>query len=93
MAKRIMYVDKTMGHLEHITHLGTETSRYTKRGLIRRMDEGKQYYTYEDGERAYLEVVRPKARDPYVRTQPDSMTEDNLLSLPKCPSGLKQKKD
>jgi len=94
MAKQILYVDKGGDHVEHITYLGTATSRYTKRGIIRRIeDDGKQYYTEADGERAYLKVAKTAGGAKYVHTKPDSTKKDNLLSLPKCPPGLKNKKD
>jgi hypothetical protein len=94
MSKRIRYVDKNKDHLEHITHLGTAHSRYTKRGIVRRIEkDGKTYYTEEGGKRADLEVVIPAKGEKYVRTQRDSVTIDNLLSLPSCPSTLKEKKD
>jgi hypothetical protein len=94
MAKQILYVDKSRDHIEHITHLGTATSRYTKRGLVRRMEEkGKEYFTEGGGKRAYLVVAKSASGEKYVHTQPDSSKRDNLLSLPKCPASLKEKTD
>ena len=93
MAKQIRYVDKTKDHLEHITHLGTARGRYTKRGLVRRIEEGKKFFTKGGGKRAAIEVATSAKGEKYVRTQRDSTTKDNLLSLPKCPLGLKVKKD
>jgi len=94
VAKQILYVDKTKDHVEHITHLGTATSRYTKRGVIRRMEEkGKKFFTEGGGKRAYLVVARSASGEKYVHTQPDSTKKDNLLSLPKCPPGLKEKSE
>jgi Protein of unknown function (DUF3892) len=94
MAKQIHYVDKGGDRVEHITHLGTATSRYTRRGIVRRMEQkGKKFYTEAAGKRAYLTVAKTADGDKYVRTQSDSTKKDNLLALPKCPPGLKAKKD
>jgi len=90
MAKRIRYADKTKNHHEAITHLGTDEKRYTKRGVVRRIEkDGKNFYTEEGGKKAYLEVISPAQGEKYVRTKADGQWTDNLLALPACPSGLK----
>jgi hypothetical protein len=52
--------------------------------VIQEIDNGTEsYYTNADGQRADVVVMRDKPT-PYLRTDPDSTTENNLLKLPTC---------
>jgi hypothetical protein len=57
--------------------------------MIRRLGRGELFYVSAGVHTAFLEVIRNHYRGPYVRTSPDGKLDDNLLSLPPCPPGLK----
>jgi len=42
------------------------------------------FWTKGGGERANVKIIDHRVRD-YLRTDPDTTTKDNLLSLPRCP--------
>jgi len=53
--------------------------------VIREIDNGTEsYYTNANGQRADVVVMRDRDA-PYLRTDPDATTANNLLSLPNCP--------
>lgn len=53
--------------------------------VIREIDNGiESYFTNAAGQRADVVVMRDKPT-PYLRTNPDQTTANNLLSLPQCP--------
>jgi hypothetical protein len=53
--------------------------------VIREIDNGEEdYFTNAAGQRADVMVMRDKDT-PYLRTDPDTTTANNLLSLPTCP--------
>ncbi len=78
----------TGGHHRHITKLCLEGGRQVaKANAISNIEYGVEtYYTYADGQRANVEVVQRCARcyAKYLRTDRDTTTKDNLLSLPNC---------
>jgi hypothetical protein len=87
---RIQYVDKTKHGHEHITYLGSDTQRWSRREVVRQIEkDGALFYTFEGGKMAWLEVVSPAYGDKYVRTRADGVLTDNLLHLPPCPAGLR----
>jgi Protein of unknown function (DUF3892) len=92
MGTRITSVDKppyAYGH-QHITHLGSDTERFTRAEVIRRIKKDPYaFYVYEGKDLAFLEVVNDKTHGEYVRTVPDGKLDDNLLSLPSCPPFLR----
>ncbi len=74
--------------VEHITHLGGSTWRWTRERVIASIDERTNTFFVKDprnGLRAEVRVVRPSGRSAYVRTSPDGDLKDNLLSLNQCP--------
>jgi hypothetical protein len=78
----------TGGNHRHITKLCLEDGRQVpKATAISNIDSGiESYYTFADGQRANVEVVQRCARcyAKYLRTDADTTTKDNLLSLPDC---------
>lgn len=53
--------------------------------VIREIDNGTEsYYTNAASQRADVVVMRDRDT-PYLRTDPDQTTANNLLSLPGCP--------
>lgn len=74
---------------KHITHIGYYDDR-TKviipvKTAIKRIDANpSEFYVQVGKEKAFVIVVRIEDRDPYIKTIPDSMKKDNLLSLEQC---------
>jgi hypothetical protein len=90
----IRYVDKSApgyGH-EHITHLGSDTERFTRAEVIRRLEKREPdiFYVSVGKDVALIQVVDDRLRGKYVRTVADGKPTDNLLYLPACPSRLRQ---
>ncbi len=88
----IKYVDKTAHNHEHITHLGSDSERYTRAEVIRRLERTTDpdiFYVSDGKDVALIEVVNDRVRGKYVRTRPDGKFRDNLLSLPACASRLR----
>jgi hypothetical protein len=86
---RIQFVDKLAPDHRHITHLGSDTYRFTRAEVVRRISGGLNgFYVFDGTNVAYLEVVNDPYTGPYVRTRPDQTVRDNLLSLPPCPYWL-----
>lgn len=74
--------------VEHITHLGGASWRWTREQVIASIDSRTNTFFVRDprsGLRANVRVVRPAGRPAYVRTSPDGDPYDNLLSLNQCP--------
>lgn len=76
---------------EHITHIGYDESIYRPRVIItvsdaiKRIDANpKEFYVSTPQGTAYVEVVRPIGRNPYIKSIPDRTQKDNLLSLNQC---------
>lgn len=76
------------GHHRHITALCLEDGRRVpKPTAISNIESGlESYYTIADGQRANVEVIQRCGRcsAKYLRTDRDTTTRDNLLSLPDC---------
>jgi hypothetical protein len=78
---------------EHITHVGNPDTasggwKWPREDVIASIDAGTNTFYVIDpnnGRRADVKVVRPAARDPYLRTYADGDWNDNLLSLKQCP--------
>ena len=72
----------------HIAALCLEDERrLTKHAAIARLKVGlEDYYTYEGGMRAELEVVErcPQCASEYLRTSRHTVTRNDLLALPDC---------
>jgi hypothetical protein len=51
--------------------------------VIAEINAGAEYFTNAAGQRADVIVMRDK-QTPYLRTDPDTTTANNLLSLPGC---------
>ena len=76
---------------EHITHLGNPAAgwKWTREQVITSIDAQTNTFYVEDsatGKRSEVAVVRETGRSPYLRTHADGYWNDNLLSLPNCPS-------
>lgn len=78
----------TGGRHRHITTLCLEDRRRVpKATAISNIELGlESYYTFADGQRANVEVVQRCSHcyAKYLRTDRDTTTKDNLLSLPDC---------
>jgi len=73
---------------EHITHVGNGSQwRDTVSNVVRYIDARVHTFYVQDavGRRAYVGVVRPVGRAPYLRTYANGQPTDNLLSLTACP--------
>jgi len=73
---------------EHITHIGGVGWKWGREDVIRSIDAGTNtFYVLEPttGKKAYVGVVRPNGRAPYIQTYADGVWTNNLLSLPQCP--------
>ncbi|HTA64665.1 MAG TPA: DUF3892 domain-containing protein, partial [Xanthomonadaceae bacterium] len=58
----------------------------------RRIESGQEaFYTVDaqNGKKAYVGVVRPEGRHPYLRTYADGDWNDNLLAQPECPKACR----
>jgi hypothetical protein len=79
------------GQHEHITHLGNPNAKppwkWTREKVIESIDAKTNTFFVVDpktGKRSDVGIVRPKGKDPYLRTHADGDWNDNLLALPKC---------
>lgn len=74
---------------EQITHLGGSGWRKVLSDIVFEIGSGvTEYFTVSNGEKAIVEVVRPKNLSPYLRTNKDNILKNNLLSLPRCPNHI-----
>lgn len=87
----IVKSDPTGGH-EHITQVGNPFGSppwmWTVEQVIESIDSKTNTFFVQDprtGLKAYVGVVRPAGRRPYIRTYADGVWTDNLLSLNACP--------
>ncbi|WP_084383411.1 DUF3892 domain-containing protein [Hydrogenophaga flava] len=75
------------GH-EHITHAGNPKGpwKWSVEKIIDSIDSKTNtfYVRNARGDEAYVGVVRPSGRRPYIRTYADGVWTDNLLSLTAC---------
>lgn len=72
-------------NVEHITHVKYDEAAHMREEVIRRMKARTDCFFVRVGSAvAWVEVVEPYGRDPYIRTKPDWTGKDNLLSLPEC---------
>jgi len=76
---------------EHITYVGyydpTARTRVviTVSDAVKRIDANSvEFYVSVPQATAYVTVVRPVGRDPYIKTVPDYTGKDNLLKLDQC---------
>lgn len=70
---------------EHITHVKYDGAVHTREYVINLIEKGSDsFYVSVGGAKAWVVVVRPAYRDPYIKTTPDWTGKDNLLSLPEC---------
>lgn len=75
----------------HITHIGgirSDNVRWqrTEEMAIQDIKAGVyQYYVSERGNTVDVEIAKHNGRE-YLKTKPDGITPDNLLSLPECAS-------
>jgi hypothetical protein len=79
---------------EHITHIGNIQGNWmmTREAAIVGIDAGTQaFYTVDltTGARAYVGVVRPAGRAPYLQTHADGKWNDNLLAQADCGAACK----
>jgi len=70
---------------EGITHVKYDGVVHPRSDVIRLIENRTDsFYVKAGSALAWVEVVRPLGRDPYIRTTPDYTGRDNLLSLPEC---------
>ena len=71
--------------IEHITHVKYDGTIHLREEVIRRIrNRTDTFFVRAGGSVAWVEVVKPYGREPYIRTKPDWTGRDNLLSLPEC---------
>lgn len=76
---------------ESITHVGGVNSdgtrwRLSLQDVISYIELGRyEFYVHVDGKAARVIVATSSAGNKYLKTEPDSTTRNNLLSLPECP--------
>ena len=82
-----------MSSHEHITHVGnriTANWMWTREDVIQSIDQKTNTFYVLDprnGKRSNVGVVRPSdGRAPFLQTHADGDWNNNLLSLPECPS-------
>lgn len=88
MATEIVAITQSGGidyqHITKLWWLDGGTKKWMSREMaVSFIEQGGQLYTERYGNRAYCEVVDPYNGSKYVRTRPDSITGNNLLSLPR----------
>lgn len=82
---KIKYVSKSSNAHEGITHLGSDTWRWTKSQVIESIvNKTNSFYTESGGKRAEVEVRSGKFGQ-YLQTHVDGVWSNNLLSLPDFP--------
>ncbi len=73
--------------ISHVGGLNTDRTRWrlTEVDAINGIETGKyRFYTHVDGKSAWVVVATYNGRK-YLKTEADTTTKDNLLSLPECP--------
>lgn len=88
MSYKITHVrlsDNNATSTEAITDVKLSDGREeTKEEVVKSIDKGNRYYyTQSMGSRAEVETVHREGKKPYIRTEANRSTKDNLLSLPK----------
>lgn len=79
-----------LGPHERITHVGGAAPdgtpwRITERAAIEGIKSGEwAFYVTAQGKNVWVHVALHHGRE-YLKTEPDNLAPDNLLSLPKCP--------
>lgn len=89
---QISCINKTdrQARWERISHVGGRNDdgtrwRMTQADAIRAIEDGKYaFYTHVDRESSWVIVATREGRK-YLKTEADTTTKDNLLSLPECP--------
>jgi Protein of unknown function (DUF3892) len=75
---------------ERISHVGGVNAdgnrwKLTEEAAIKGIADGKwKFYTHVDGKSAWVIIATHNGRK-YLKTEADTSTKDNLLSLPECP--------
>ena len=75
---------------DRISHVGGNNDdgtrwRMTQADAIKAIEDGKYaFYTHVGGESSWIIVASREGRK-YLKTEADTTTKDNLLSLPECP--------
>jgi uncharacterized protein DUF3892 len=64
---------------------GRDWGRKMLSDVIYEIGFGSTFFTNVDGKRANIEVKRDENDNPYLSTDRDDETTNNLLSLPDCP--------
>lgn len=76
---------------ESITHVGGRGSdgkpwKLTLADAIQHIESGAwRFYVSVNGQGVWVVVATSRARNKYLKTEADSSTSNNLLSLPECP--------
>ncbi len=69
---------------ERISHIGGSWGRITEDEAIRQINAGTQSYHVRVGVNDVKVIVAYREGRPYLKTERDGTTADNLLSLPEC---------
>ncbi len=81
--------EATEGDGQRITQIGGDGWQKKLSDVLYEIGLGTScFYTFVDGERAEVHKVSPDQGDPYIRTDKDDETTNNLLKLPRCPKPL-----
>jgi hypothetical protein len=82
-----------MSSHEHITRVGNKTTGnwiWTREAVIQSIDQKTNTFfvlDLQNGKRSNVGVVRPSdGRAPFLQTHADGDWNNNLLSLPECPT-------
>lgn len=67
-------------------HGGKIPWRHTRDDAIKNIDDKKIRYYVQLSDGRTVDVIAPKATPRYLTTEPDGERQNNLLSLPDCPT-------
>lgn len=75
--------DPTPGGITHVA--GPLFQKITRRRAVELIDARRaSFYTLVNGRRANVRAIHRWNSEPYITTDPDDSTTNNLLSLPIC---------
>ncbi|PRH85368.1 DUF3892 domain-containing protein [Labrys okinawensis] len=81
--------DSSVEHITHVGGFGPPQWKLSVEEVIRRIEtkgaDHEDFYVQVGVYTANVVVVSPVGRRKYIKTEPDSVGFDNLLSLPECP--------
>ncbi len=91
MARQVMCINKRGNHYdphERIQNIGGTLPtrwKHTEEDAIRNIRMGVETYYVSKGGRTVPVIIAIHQGRPYLKTQDDGYSPDNLLALPECP--------